>query len=82
MRLKITRGLVHVQNNLPLTYSNPDNILCGHTFSLQQGWLLQILILLLDHQLVERFTPISSWILMNLRTMLFLYIILIFECCT
>ena len=81
MLFEITCGLILVQNNLPLTYSNPDNILCGHTFQVypayNQGWLLQILILPLDYQFVEHFTPIS-W----RRTMLFLYIVLIFECCT
>ena len=36
MLFKITRGLVHVQKNLPLTYSNPDNILRGHSFKFTQ----------------------------------------------
>jgi len=36
MLFKITRGLVHVQNNLPLTYSNTDNIFRGHSFKFTQ----------------------------------------------
>jgi len=64
MLFKITHGLVHVQNSLPLTYSSPDKILRGHTLQVypacNQGWLLQSLILPLDHQFVEHFTPISG----------------------
>ena len=36
MLFKTNCGLVHVQNNLPLMYSNPDNILSGHTFKFTQ----------------------------------------------
>jgi len=84
----ITLGLVYVQNNLPLTYSNPDSILRGHTFKFTQpatrvDCRLQILILPLDHQFVEHYPHqwLEQKLLMNLRTMLLLYIILIFECC-
>jgi len=66
MLLKITRGLIHVENNLPLTYSNLDNILRGHTLKFTKpatrvDCYKFSLIFPLDHQLMEHFTPISGW---------------------